>query len=650
MVAQSGSSSYAPRPAEDHRYDPLDHHYVAPSHTAAQEVLGSSGAGGRALGPTHEIHNSIGALCAVIQAVIQVKHGLPLDGADLVRKVAGNCKAPSSSAGVLEPIDLVAQLNAQPSLRFCTKNRARLASLWLDAHPVDSFEDLQVEVAKWPGVARAVAILRPMAATASSSSSSWQAVAVGNRDSSNPRSVLVGDVIEDGYSSSYGQTGERRLRYFDHSLLSTATVPFREADLWNAVLVDVQVLQVEGLDTTRGLVALPPPPIHEDYAQRGLATGEHGTNVELDYPASDVLSIQGGYGTSRYRAQSTPPRQRRQAESPWSPAPSTATQLPERTSSPSRFRGGANGPPWMARIEQALSGGPTAARSDQVLAALQELSARLSSPDPSEVMQTRSVIDSSGIHSQLVACVQRASDVPPGPRSRWREGAIGVHASRCIGLDSLGNPRGRDAFLRQRAVPATTAFLQRWQVDEDAARTAVFAMRQLVTNDQAAVEALTAGAPRSIHSSMQRHPRLPDLRENGSQALDMLAKHHRAWAAQYDRFRREVIPAGPGSMSFYPPAPMLLPGASVALSPRALSPGPPGSPRSFLQFPTLVPPRLNLPTPAPVGFAPSTVTMAPPLILPSPPRALSPPGTPQLSARSTVLVPADNRIRVGACH
>mmetsp|Transcript_46498 Transcript_46498/g.108357 ORF Transcript_46498/g.108357 Transcript_46498/m.108357 type:complete len:640 (-) Transcript_46498:32-1951(-) len=602
-------TSYARRPGEDltdHRYDPLDHHYAAPSHTAAQELQGTQSS--QALGPTHEIRNTLGALCTAIQDVLQAKHGLPLDDDDLVRKVRTNCRPPASSAGVLEPIDVVAQLNAQKGVRYCTKNRSRLVSLWFDAHPVDSFYELQREVDAWPGVSRAVALLRPSNSREPGRSTAWQAVAVTKRDSASPRTLLAGIAVSVLGTLPPGGLSAPSIRD------DTSSVSFDEADLWSAELIDVKVLKMEGLDDSRGLVSLPVPPIRQEYMNHGLGPALDPGQAAIDEyyaPASRMP------GTASCRAQSTPPRRQRlqmDGERPLSPS-----------------YGGASGQfvenqAWMQQIELALAGAPMSSTTEQTTAAVQELSARLSSPNQQEVQRTRVAIDRSNIHSRLVACVQKASSVAPSSRSRWREGALGIHAARCIGLDSLGNPLGRDIFVQQRAVPALQSFLQCWNQEEDAARTAVFAIRQLVTSDAAAVDALSKGVPQTIRDTMCRYPRILDMRENGGQTLDILARHHQAWDDQYRRYCQGARTQGPHPLTARqaPPAAMLPPHAA-----HLPSVPPPGA---FLQFPALAPPRgLQIPraaSPMPGGPGPPHPCPAGPMMWPRPPPPRSPPGTP----------------------
>mmetsp|Transcript_45775 Transcript_45775/g.83879 ORF Transcript_45775/g.83879 Transcript_45775/m.83879 type:complete len:653 (+) Transcript_45775:90-2048(+) len=623
VVTQPAPAAYptsyatsARRPGEDlsdHRYDPLDHHYIAPSHTAAQELQGT--AASQALGPTHEIRNTLGALCVAIQDVLQAKHGLPLDDEDLVRKVRANCRPPSSTAGVLEPIDVVAQLNSQKGVRYCTKNRSRLVSLWFDAHPVDSFNELQQEVDAWPGVSRAVALLRPSSSRAPGRSTAWQAVAVTQRDSASPSNLLAGRAVS--VIGSLPPGGLSAMSTHD----DTALVSFDEADLWSAELVDVKVLKMEGLDDSRGLITLPVPPIRQEYMNHGL-----GPQLDPGQVAIDEYYAQAGRlaGTSSCRAQSTPPRRQRRQDA-------------ERPISPSYY-GGASGvgdSAWMQRIELALAGAPMASTIEQTSAAVQELSARLSNPNQQEVQRTRVAIDRSNIHSRLVACVQKAGSVTPTATSRWREGQLGVHAARCIGLDALGNPLGRDLFLQERAMPALQSFLQCWNQDEDAARTAVFAIRQLVTSDAAAVDALSRGVPQTVRDTMRRYPQMLDMRENGGQTLDILARHHQAWGDQYRRFCQGIPPGGMPATARAGPAPpaLVLPGAPPPAHMCAT-----GLQQAFLPFPALAPPRgLQIPrTASPMPRMPPAYLGgpggAPPLMLPLPPSprpSRSPPGTPQ---------------------
>merc|ERR1712066_1133854 len=92
--------------------------------------------------------------------------------------------------------------------------------------------------------------------------------------------------------------------------------------------------------------------------------------------------------------------------------------------------------------------------------------------------------------------------------------------------------------------------------DEDAQRTMIFALRHLVEDESAAIEALYIGASRAVSSSAHRFPCMPDLQTNSEQAILCMSKHREAWLKRPEEHTAQHMHKPPDPMLDWNPTPI----------------------------------------------------------------------------------------------
>eukprot|EP00930_Biecheleria_cincta_P042742 TRINITY_DN29410_c0_g1_i1.p1 TRINITY_DN29410_c0_g1~~TRINITY_DN29410_c0_g1_i1.p1 ORF type:complete len:525 (-),score=76.88 TRINITY_DN29410_c0_g1_i1:8-1582(-) len=198
--------------------------------------------------PQPQVLHCIEAVSIAIQDMLQVKYGLMLDEADLIRKLRHHCAGASAQ-------QVVTALNAQPDLHFRTRGKPRLIALRVDWRPIQGgFEEVHKQVRAMPGTARAVAVVSGSCLGKSESQKGLlQAIAVFREDYGK-RNVLVG--------RCGGST-------------APPLVAFSEIHLRNAAILEPQITsEMCCTKTSRTPEELPPPPIREEYVKAGLCLVE----------------------------------------------------------------------------------------------------------------------------------------------------------------------------------------------------------------------------------------------------------------------------------------------------------------------------------------------------------------------------------------
>lgn len=173
----------------------------------------------------------VGATLDVVRDLLAVKYGQTIDDADFLSKAAARCDLQERVTATA----LLEALNSEPALKLKDAANERLLQMRFDCHVVETFEELQNEVAKRLGTACAVA------------------------EVASDRPALRGHpvaVFRKTYSQDAGLTGRstwdvaRPLRHFDVKSFQ------------GAVLIDPVLLAVHDLK----MVELQMPSITDEYA------------------------------------------------------------------------------------------------------------------------------------------------------------------------------------------------------------------------------------------------------------------------------------------------------------------------------------------------------------------------------------------------
>ena len=130
-----------------------------------------------------------------------------------------------------------------------------------------------------------------------------------------------------------------------------------------------------------------------------------------------------------------------------------------------------------------------------------------------------------------------------------------IEACRIIGLSSTEDRRAAAAYYRFGVVPSLCDVMQRWPSHERLQRTAVYALRHVLEDPDAAVEALCIGGPRLVSRAAETHPGFEDLEHNSSKAVQLMSKHRRRWV-QESEAPRSGLPS-PESDSGAPIQPLM---------------------------------------------------------------------------------------------
>lgn len=155
---------------------------------------------------------------------------------------------------------------------------------------------------------------------------------------------------------------------------------------------------------------------------------------------------------------------------------------------------------------------------------------RGSSTGTHTVNEACKALDNAGLQHGLVACIKRAA--APGNCCSPMELSMGVQAARCTGLairNSSLSPSFIASFSNAGCVPALCDLIERWPDNEEMLRTAIFALRHIVEDEAAAIEALFIGAARVIIATAKRLPGLVDLQTNSEQAIQLMSLHREEW-------------------------------------------------------------------------------------------------------------------------
>lgn len=301
-------------------------------------------------------------------------------------------------------------------------------------------------------------------------------------------------------------------------------VPFRGSEMRSAVVLDPQVTRELRLNKgSRQLTEVAPPTLRDEYSVLGPMLSSEEANRMRGQPTtmspeSSPTSID-EVGHSRAFAD-------------------VAADVLEVPPAPTEQ--------WMTRLRRALE--HPAAGGELLLAILQHLDLILAG----QGSKPARAVTSNHLHQGLTACVRRAGS--PG----CPEGvdlSIGLEACRIIGLSSTEDRRAAAAYYRFGVVPSLCDVMQRWPSHERLQRTAVYALRHVLEDPDAAVEALCIGGPRLVSRAAETHPGFEDLEHNSSKAVQLMSKHRRRWV-QESEAPRSGLPS-PESDSGAPIQPLM---------------------------------------------------------------------------------------------
>eukprot|EP00929_Paragymnodinium_shiwhaense_P013032 TRINITY_DN120896_c0_g1_i1.p1 TRINITY_DN120896_c0_g1~~TRINITY_DN120896_c0_g1_i1.p1 ORF type:complete len:777 (-),score=161.43 TRINITY_DN120896_c0_g1_i1:117-2447(-) len=581
---------------------PLDSVVAAPSITHGGSSSSSSASKAKATGDATNI-GGLAAVAAVIQDMLQLKYGLSLDEADLLRKLEVHCRTKKDGHhGSEDPESVVAALNAYPDLQFRARDGHFLVTLRLESHRLLDFRELSREIQRMPGTARAVAVVggaSPDASWEASGCSASYAVAVFRPGYTAPKSSVVGRAF---------------------APCSPPLLPVNANNLHTAILLDPCVLQLLQCSRSTGdLVASPTPPVLEEYT--ALGAWVYGDEASRGTPeAADVR---------RMGVQS--PRAHQQLHLEVAPPP-----MPQPSQEWGRTVKG--------MLEQPDAGG-------EVLQPLEQLVGWLGGLHGKE-MQSRAAacVDSCKLHCGLVAAVQRAGLRRNGG-SPVVEMNVGMQAARAIGLAVIEAPSSRQKYGQFGIVGSLCSVMRAWPESADMQQAAVFTLRQFlgapVTGSwsrssfdngaagsssqqpcdvEAVREALQHDAPTLIGEAVRLHPGLVDIQGNGAKAMQAMASCQEEWA-HYHGSRgaagepAAVAAAPPGSYPVLQPAPLqvqggLASGFGMAVPLLGCGAPPPQSqpPQHRLHVPAGLPMPSPALTPPPLLMPPQgLVAMQPPL-------------------------------------
>lgn len=479
----------------------------------------------------HEsVDNSFEAVCDVIHDMLQMKYGLVLDLGDMLRKVESKCgRHFREHAEVITPPAVIARLNDMTSMQFRTSEGHGLVSLSVECLHLTSFPQMLREVRKLHGTARIVAVVTGLPPTHPNGS---------HRSVMTSRSLTALAAFREDYAQSDAVVG-RRIVNGNAPLFTFDSTCFCEA-----FVLDPEVSHVFSfaLDSHE-LLEKSPPPMREEYKNlrsRLLpdedVTTAHQSNSRNTSSARVPLMLDALATLASSELQSPIDGDRRhKTESLSSTQQTIQTQVSMALPPPPPT------PQFMANLRALLEDPQEATRGNQqVFDMMQQLCAWLdkgASAGPHTVNEASKALDTVGLQYGLAACLKRAAT--PGNCSP-HDLAMGLQAARCTGLairNSTLSPSFKSSFSNAGCVPALCDLLERWPDHEDMQRTAVFALRHIVEDEAAAIEALFIGAARVITVTAQRFPNMADIQTNSQQAIELMTLHRKAWIERREEQR-----------------------------------------------------------------------------------------------------------------
>lgn len=480
------------------------------------------------------------AVCDVVQGLLQLKYGLPLDTADFVRKAERHCSAcgggsavngaPAAVSGrrggpvsaAAAAAELASQLNTHPELRFQSlKASIPVFSLRLEWRSVASFAELRREVQLMLGTPRAVATVRVNGeGSASLSVATGGTAATGAGSVSGGVSSHAAAVLREDYA----QPGRLVARAAGHG--APALLAFHDSALMDAVILDPHVVAV--YDRSGGAAGVaatapcghtllqsdggPPPPLRTEYVRLGV------------WLVPDAPVAAGRAATARAPA---PPMELPTGHH-------AAFQASAAAGSRREAAGGAEvgSAAWMKRIRAALAAPKQAPSSEDrgpvvvtdpatAEALLSQLTHWLGAVSGGADAHSRAPFVDEKLPATLVSVLRRAS--APLARSRG-EVQVATQACHVMGLAAEASREAASAFVAAGAVPAIVDLMRFWLANGDAQIGSAFALRRLLEAKLhgTAQRQLPHDAVGIVAASLAAHPGLPQLQRDGMQLQRLL--------------------------------------------------------------------------------------------------------------------------------
>jgi len=418
------------------------------------------------------------AMSVVVEEMLLMKYGLALDGPDFVRKVWSHCRGESSGDKLPSAAEVISQLNVRSAdLRFRTLDSESSIALHVESRILASFQDLQAEVRRMPGTARALAMVVPLSLdlrTPADEEDKTRAVAVFREDYGRPTSLV-------GRDSAPGAQAPLN--------------SFSAVNLLSALVLDPVVDKVYRRDPSATAAAgdaetisAGPPPLRDEYASLGvwLLPEESQRKSTATAQVSHVAVL------------------------PWNQVLEAAA---------SEGGGPAATQEWMWRMRRILDH-PDAA-GEAVLPLLAQICTWFDGDD--ELADTvKHAVSAAGLQPGLVRMVQRALAEPEETSGGMRRTDLAVAecAARLIGLCSKGPPESATSFAEAGAVAALCGLMQRWPEDGDAQFSAICALGTMSEEDvEVAATALSAGVLHLVRAAVNAHPGNAELQRCGTRAL-----------------------------------------------------------------------------------------------------------------------------------